>query len=125
MKILIVDDSVTSRQLLMKYLTELGYTEADIVQATDGLQGLQRLQDTEGIKLVLLDRYMPNMDGLEFMRQFKSDPRNQYVQVSMVTTEDDMGEKLKTIAEYKADYYITKPVTPQALVRMFSKLFGD
>ena len=123
MKILIVDDSATSRQILVKYLAELGYT--DIVQAVDGVQGLQRLRDTADIKLVLLDRYMPNMDGLEFMRRFSSDPRNQYVQVSMVTTEDDMGEKLKTIAEYKADYYITKPVTPQALVRMFSKLFGD
>jgi two-component system chemotaxis response regulator CheY len=123
MKILLIDDSTTSRQLLVKYLSQLGYT--DIVQAADGVEGLQRLQDTPDIKLVLLDRYMPNMDGLEFMQRFKSDPRNQYVQVSMVTTEDDMGEKLKTIAEYKADYYITKPVTTQALVRMFSKLFGD
>jgi len=123
MKILVVDDSHTARQVAIKCLKDLGYT--DVVEAQDGGEALEKLKANPGIRLVLLDRYMPTMDGLEFMRRFKADPDNQGVHVSMVTSEDDMDEKFKAVADYNADYYIIKPVTSQALVRMFARLFPD
>jgi two-component system chemotaxis response regulator CheY len=123
MKILVVDDSQTARQVAIKCLKELGY--GDVVEAQDGGDALEKLKANPGIRLVLLDRYMPSMDGLEFMRRFKADPDNQGIHVSMVTSEDDMDEKFKAVAEYSADYYIIKPITSQALVRMFARLYPD
>jgi CheY-like chemotaxis protein len=121
MKILVVDDSQTARQLTKRCLQELGHV--DIIESANGMEALQRLADTPGIELVLLDRYMPNMDGLQFMSQFKQNPAFRKVRVSMVTTEDKSDEKMRAIADYEADYYIIKPITTQALVRMFAKLF--
>jgi two-component system chemotaxis response regulator CheY len=89
------------------------------------MEALQLLDRNPQIKLVLLDRYMPQMDGLEFMMRLKQNPKFQYVSVSMITSENDIDEKMKTLSDYKADYYITKPVTKPALVRMFSRLFGE
>lgn len=121
MKILVVDDSATARAFLKKLLKKLDYT--DTVEASNGREALEVLSNTSDINLVLLDRYMPVMDGLEFMQEFKKNPQYQYILVSMVTMEDDMNEKMKTIADYRADYYITKPVTKDSLIRMFAKLF--
>jgi CheY-like chemotaxis protein len=121
MKILVVDDSATARQLTIRCLRELGHT--DIVESANGYEALQQLAAVSSIELVLLDRYMPNMDGLQFMSHFKQNPAFQRIRVSMVTTEDKSDEKMRAIAEYEADYYIIKPITTQALVRMFAKLF--
>ena len=121
MKILVVDDSLSARKLIISFLNNLSYT--DVVEANDGIEALELFHKIPGIKLILLDRYMPHMDGLEFIERFKNDPDTQHVSVAMVTSEDNMGEMAKTISEYKADYYITKPVTKEALVMMFAELF--
>ena len=123
MKILVVDDSPTARMVAIKCLKDLDCT--DIVEAENGMQALQVLKATPDIRLVLLDRYMPEMDGLAFMQHFKADPAFANIMVSMVTSEGDMDERMKAVADYQADYYIIKPVTAQALVRMFAKLFPE
>jgi two-component system chemotaxis response regulator CheY len=123
MKILVVDDSPTARQLTKKFLKDLEY--ANIIEAENGKQGLEQLEAHPDIELVLLDRYMPEMDGIEFIRKTKSNPKWKGIKVSMVTSEDDLDERFKTVAEHRADYYIIKPVTAQSLVRMFAKLFPD
>jgi two-component system chemotaxis response regulator CheY len=123
MKILVVDDSPTSRMMITKCLKQLD--QKDIVEAENGIQAIERLKSTPEIRLVLLDRYMPEMDGLQTLEKIKSDDEHTGIKVSMVTSEDDNDEKFKTVADFRADYYIIKPVTTQALVRMFAKLFPN
>jgi two-component system chemotaxis response regulator CheY len=121
MKILVVDDSPTSRLMLIKCLKQLD--QKDIVEAENGVQALERLASIPGIRLVLLDRYMPEMDGLQTLEKIKMNDDWTGIKTSMVTSEDDNDEKFRTVADFRADYYIIKPVTTQALVRMFAKLF--
>ena len=69
-KILIVDDDPHIRQLAAVFLKDEGY---DIVQASDGLEALTKLETTK-VDLVVLDIMMPNKDGWSVLTDLKSDP---------------------------------------------------
>jgi CheY-like chemotaxis protein len=109
--------------MLIKCLKQLD--QKDIIEAENGNQAMERLAQVPGVRLILLDRYMPEMDGLQTLEKIKLNDDWTGIKVSMVTSEDDADEKFKTVADFKADYYIIKPVTTQALVRMFAKLFPE
>ena len=123
MRILIIDDSLTSRQLLIKCLNALEYK--DIIETDDGVKGFEMLRQDPSIELILLDRYMPNMDGLEFLKKYHADESMKKVPVAMITSEAKVSEKMRAIVEYEPDYYITKPVSNGALITMLNQLFPD
>ncbi len=109
MKVLLVDDSRTMRNIQKSALAEIGYT--DIVEACDGQDALSRVKaDTP--ELILLDWNMPNMDGLSFLKAFRVE--NKTTLVIMVTTE---AEKSRVVEAIKAgvNNYLVKPFTPDQL----------
>lgn len=112
MKIMIVDDSITMRRIIINNLQKAG--QRDIVEAVDGEEGLERLSALDGkVDLILLDWNMPNMNGLDFLKAAKANASFQRIPVVMVTTESQR-EQVITAIEAGASGYIIKPFTPEA-----------
>jgi two-component system chemotaxis response regulator CheY len=109
MKILVVDDSKTMRNVQKGVLTQLGYT--DIVEAADGLDALSKATG-ESLHFMLVDWNMPNKDGLSFVKDFRA--KDTDTPIIMVTTE---AEKSRVIEAIKAgvNNYVVKPFTPEQL----------
>ena len=109
MKILLVDDSKTMRNIQHKALNGLGYS--DIIEAEDGQQALDQVA-AHSPELILLDWNMPVMNGMEFLKAFRAE--NKTTPVIMVTTE---AEKSRVIEAIKAGVsnYMVKPFTPEIL----------
>lgn len=109
-RILIVDDEDHIRQLIKIVLARAGHA---VLEACDGLQGLE-LALAEGPDLILLDVRMPNMDGVETLRNLKADPRTMSTPVIMVSAYAQQREGLEYVA-MGATAYVTKPFNPKDL----------
>ena len=109
MKILLVDDSKTMRNIQKSVLGQLGYTE--IEEACDGVDALSKVGAFEP-ELLLVDWNMPNMDGLTFVKKFRE--QGNKAPIIMVTTE---AEKSRVVEAIKAgvNNYVVKPFTPDLL----------
>jgi len=105
-KVLVVEDSPTMRQLIAFALKPL--KDCQIVEATDGLDGLKKLTE-HTFSIALIDINMPLMDGLKLVRLMKDDPKNRQVPVIIISTEGGEVVKEKALA-LGVNAYITKPI---------------
>ncbi len=119
-KILIVDDSATVRTEVAEFFTRHGL---EVDTANDGKEGLNKIRANPGLKLVITDVNMPNMDGLTMVENLRKDPRNNALNVIMLTTESDprMKERGK-MAGVKG--WIVKPFNGPAVLGGVKKLVG-
>jgi two-component system chemotaxis response regulator CheY len=111
MKIMIVDDSLTMRRIIIMNLKKAGY--ADCIEAENGLMALNLLEN--GIKpdMILLDWNMPGMSGMDFLNAIKLNEKFYDIPVTMVTTEADK-DKVKSAIQAGASGYLIKPLTPES-----------
>lgn len=109
MRIMLIDDSKTMRNIQKSVLKQLGYTEVE--EACDGQDALSKVAAFQP-DLCLVDWNMPNMDGLSFVKAFRQQNKN--TPLIMVTTE---AEKSRVIEAIKAgvNNYVVKPFTPDLL----------
>jgi two-component system chemotaxis response regulator CheY len=121
MKILVVDDSSTMRRIIKNTLARLGYK--DVVEAGDGVEAWNALQENSDIGIVITDWNMPNMNGLELVKKIRAEEKYKDVPIIMVTTE---GGKKEVITALKAgvNNYIVKPFTPQVLKEKLEAVIG-
>jgi len=101
-KILVVDDEPDVRQLMEHFLTDRGY---EVRLAENGRRGLAEL-DTFRPDVVLLDMHMPEMDGVETLKQLSA--RSPEVPVIMVTVNEDVQTTSQLLQLGAADY-VPKP----------------
>jgi chemotaxis family two-component system sensor histidine kinase/response regulator PixL len=114
--ILIVDDSLTTRQTLALTLKKAGYR---VIQAGDGRDGLDKLQQESEIDAVFCDVEMPRMNGFEFLSQCRQDLDRAELPIIMLTSRS--GEKHRALAKLlKATAYLTKPYLEQDLLKTLS-----
>ena len=109
MRIFIIDDSKTMRNIQKSILSSLGHTQ--IEEAGDGQDALSKV-DAFDPELILCDWNMPVMDGITFVRQYRAKGRK--APIIMVTTE---AEKTRVVEAIKAgvNNYVVKPFTPDSL----------
>ncbi len=108
----VIDDSKAIRMILKKTLTDLGY---EVFQAGNGREALDLFQqDAGGISLALVDWNMPEMNGLEFVKRLRAEPRFASVVLMMVTTETQV-EQMVAALEAGANEYVMKPFTKEII----------
>ena len=110
--ILTVDDSKTMRDMLKLALGGAGHT---VIQADDGLNGVEVLQNAGAVDVIITDINMPRMDGYGFMEQVRRDPRNRAIPILVLTTES-APEKRQRARDAGATGWIVKPFDPVKLL---------
>ncbi|MBF2019692.1 MAG: hybrid sensor histidine kinase/response regulator [Hydrococcus sp. C42_A2020_068] len=119
--ILVVDDSATLRRTLALTLQKAGYR---VVQARDGREAIEQLQQTAGIQLVICDVEMPNMNGFEFLGQRRRDPEMTKIPVAMLTSRS--SDKHRQLAMHLgASAYFTKPFIEQQFLAAIKDLLAQ
>jgi two-component system, chemotaxis family, chemotaxis protein CheY len=119
MGILVVDDFPTMRRILRSLLKELGFN--NIEEARDGENALAKLRGGD-FEFVLSDWNMPNMDGLELLKQIRADEALKPLPVLMVTAEA-RKENIIAAARAGANGYVVKPFTVVTLEEKINKIF--
>lgn len=118
-KIMIVDDSRTIRQQVTFTLTKAGY---QVIEAEDGLDGLNKLKSNHDLAMIISDVNMPNMNGLEMVEQIKADGIS--VPIIMLTTEG-AADLIQRAKEAGAKGWLVKPFKPDQLVAAAQKIAGS
>src|SRR5450830_1920414 len=111
MRVLIAEDDVTSRLLLMRVLENWGY---EVTTTKDGAEALQALQAEDAPRLSILDWMMPGMDGVDVCRRIRARDTLQPPYVILLTALGDK-ESVVTGLQAGADDYVGKPYDPDEL----------
>jgi len=118
MRVLLVDDSQKIRTVQRKVLAALG-PHVEFAEAADGLEALTLIDSTrEGFDVILLDWYMPNMDGLTLVHRLRN--RGDATPIVMVSTESDKS-RVVTAIKAGVNCYVVKPFTPPQLLDRVSQ----
>jgi chemosensory pili system protein ChpA (sensor histidine kinase/response regulator) len=114
--VLVVDDSLTVRRVTQRLLLREGFR---VALAKDGLDALERLAE-EIPSIVLSDIEMPRMDGFDFVRNLRSDPRLNELPVIMITSR--IAQKHRDhAAELGVDHYLGKPYSEEDLLALIGR----
>jgi chemosensory pili system protein ChpA (sensor histidine kinase/response regulator) len=117
--VMIVDDSLTVRKITSRTLTRAGF---DVITAKDGIDALELLNDRTP-DVILLDIEMPRMDGFEFTKTIKNEPRNAHIPIIMITSRT--AEKHRNRAkELGVDLYLGKPYQEDELIRNLREMLA-
>ena len=120
MRILLVDDSKTMRNIQKAVLTQLGHQ--DVQEACDGQDALAKLASFTP-ELLLVDWNMPNMDGITLIRHLRQLPDYRFTPLLMLTTEAGLDKKQEGKAA-GATGWLVKPFNPEQLVATLRKVLG-
>ena len=116
--ILVVEDDRSTRQLLTEMLKTAGFS---VTSAKDGVDALKRLR-AGSYDLMLLDVWMPKMNGLDVLAALPKEEARPRV---VVMTSDDTPETLLRAVREQAWRYVAKPVEPQALVQLLREVLAQ
>ncbi|MGA2673108.1 MAG: response regulator [Terracidiphilus sp.] len=118
-KALVVDDSKTIRMIIRRILIGLGY---EVCEAGNGIEALKVLEtEKDAVELVLADWNMPEMNGLELVKELRQIPELSSMKVIMVTTETEMTQMASAL-EAGANEYVMKPFSKDILMEKLDLL---
>lgn len=117
-KVLVIDDSRTSRKILKNILEELGHTV--IGEAADGEEGYQLYQVLQP-ELTTLDITMPRMDGIEALQLIKE--LDKEAKVIMITAAGQKDKMVRSV-KYGASDFICKPIDRDAVEEIVNRVLG-
>jgi len=119
MKILVVDDSVTMRRIIINSLKSSGFD--DTVEAGNGVEGLANM---EGVELILTDWNMPEMDGLTFVKEIRKTDLYADIPIVMITTEGAKTEVIEAL-KHGVNNYVVKPFDKETLLKKVKATIGE
>lgn len=118
---LVVDDEPLNLDLISEYLEDGNYNP---IYANDGDVALAALQKRTDIDVIVLDRMMPKMDGIQFLKAIKSDPKFKEIPVIMQTAANTPQQIAEGI-ENGVYYYLSKPYTKQVFLSIVNAAYDD
>ncbi len=119
MRVLIVDDFAAMRRIIRNILRRLGFTH--IVEADDGTTAWEIL-NKEKIDFIVSDWSMPNLSGIDLLRQVRATGELKDIPFLMVTAEG-LQENIIEAVQAKVSNYIVKPFTTEAMAQKIEKIF--
>ncbi len=118
--VLVVDDSASMRQMVKFTLTENGYIP---FEASNGQEGIDKLNSLENCKFIITDIHMPVMNGIEFIKKVRSGNKHKFVPIIVLTTESEL-EMQNEAKKAGTSAWIIKPFTPEKLLETIKKISG-
>ena len=118
MRALVIDDSRAVRIIIGNILRELGM---EVLEAKDGLEALEQIKRNPDVELMLLDWNMPQMNGLDFLREVRSQRAFDAVRILMVTSESQ-SDQVTLALNAGANEYLMKPFNKDVLVAKLNLL---
>ena len=112
-KVLIIDDDYINRRLLISFLQKSLY-QIEIIESVDGEDALEKCRENPDIQLILLNVEMPNMNGSNFLIDYKADSSLPSAPIIAVSSND---LRIKEVLSLGAYAFIVKPVTEKKLLR--------
>ncbi|MDJ0726125.1 MAG: response regulator [Prochloraceae cyanobacterium] len=110
--VLVVEDTISERELIINYLQQSGYAAISAANAKDALAVATEKQP----QVVVTDVVMPGMNGYELCRNLKKNPATKAIPVVVCTSKNQELDRLWGMKQ-GADVYITKPFTREELIR--------
>ena len=121
-KILVVDDEPLSALVLKELLEKIGY---EVIIAENGMQAWDKLTESNyNIALVIADRMMPGIDGVELTRMIRNNMAFKNVPVIMLTGDADRDEQ-KAALESGIFDFLLKPIEPELLYKVTERALRD
>jgi len=117
-KIMTVDDSASVRQMVKFTLQNEGYT---VQEAVDGQDALNQIKQLDKLDLLVTDLNMPNMDGIELIREVRKLDAFRFLPILMLTSESQEGKKQEG-KEAGASGWIVKPFKPEQLIAVIRRV---
>jgi two-component system chemotaxis response regulator CheY len=117
---IVVDDSAAMRRHLSRILESLKWT---VATAANGHEALRLLENSPACQLMLTDRYMPGMDGMELCREVRKHSRYNHVRIVMVTSDGVLASVNEALAAGASDF-LMKPFTPEILSERLNNLMS-
>jgi two-component system chemotaxis response regulator CheY len=114
--VLIVDDSASMRQLVTFALKGAGY---DVVEAIHGKDALGKLGGAK-VDMMITDLNMPEMDGIEFIKNVRGNAASKFTPIVMLTTESQESKKQEG-KQAGASGWLVKPFKPEELIELVKK----
>ena len=119
--ILLVDDDNYSKYILQHHLKRMGITR--FTEANDGESALAKLNG-EPFDLIIADRYMPGMEGIEFFSRLQANDALKNIPFLMITMESD-GVKIQEASDAGVEHYLVKPIDAESFETIVKKLLGQ
>jgi two-component system chemotaxis response regulator CheY len=120
MDILLVDDSKTMRMILQRAIRQAGFRDLTVAEAENGAQALEKLRG-EQPRLVLSDWNMPEMSGIDLLKQLRAEDNP--VPFGFITSETSKG--IRDIAMSSgATFLVSKPFTPEDVQEALYPILG-
>ncbi len=111
LKVLLVDDDFINRKLLQTLLKK-NANVTEVIEAENGSDALDKLKKEHDINLILLDIMMPIVDGIEFLKIFRSDMSNAHIPVIVLSTDDTRKTE---VYDNGANDFLRKPIKEEQL----------
>lgn len=111
LKVLVVDDDFINRKLLQTLLKK-NPSVTEILEAENGSDALDKLKKETNVNLILLDIMMPLVDGIEFLKIFRSDMSNAHIPVIVLSTDDTRKTE---VFDNGANDFMRKPIKEEKL----------
>jgi two-component system, chemotaxis family, chemotaxis protein CheY len=123
-KIMIVDDSSTSRMFVKRCMQTVLADQGEIeyMEAENGKEALARMKESSA-DLALIDLNMPVMDGATLLRWMKSSPKLTLIPVVVVTSVDSPANR-EELMKLGASHVLSKPVAPSKLMPVIHEIFN-
>ena len=118
-KILAVDDSISIRKSISFILGQENY---DVTEAEDGADGLKKAM-SDKFGLIITDINMPNMDGIEFIKELRNTSEYKFTPIIVLTTENQ-DSKMQEGRAAGATGWIVKPFSSEKLIAVVKKILG-
>lgn len=121
LKILVVDDTTTSRMLVNNSLQEIGFK--NILMAADGEEALKIMLSPTPCHMVISDYNMPKIDGIQLLQAIRANPATAKFPFIIVTGKGDR-DLITKAGQLGANNYLTKPSTTADLKKAIEKITG-